>query len=168
MGIGIVPYSPIGRGFFGGRGVTEQVAAESNLVLTQFTSNTIAWPASVNRFLSSLTHLLWLCQHGHPRFAAENLEKNKQIYLKMEELANKHQCSPAQLALAWVLHQGDDVVPIPGVTFYFHSLVIVSNSVFRLMVHSVGPKMHFSDAINCIHFQRKVKSYSQIIIIGNI
>jgi len=117
LGIGVVPYSPIGRGFFGGRGVTEQVSAESNLVLTQFTSNTIAWPASVNRFLSSLTHLLWLCQHGHPRFAAENLEKNKQIYLKMEELANKHQCSPAQLALAWVLHQGDDVVPIPGATF---------------------------------------------------
>ncbi|PUZ55809.1 hypothetical protein GQ55_5G241600 [Panicum hallii var. hallii] len=85
LGIGIVPYSPIGRGFFGGRGVTEQVAAESNL-------------------------------HGHPRFAAENLEKNKQIYLKMEELANKHQCSPAQLALAWVLHQGVDVVPIPGTT----------------------------------------------------
>ena len=157
LGIGVVPYSPIGRGFFGGRGVTEQVSAESNLVLTQFTSNTIAWPASVNRFLSSLTHLLWLCQHGHPRFAAENLEKNKQIYLKMEELANKHQCSPAQLALAWVLHQGDDVVPIPGVTFYFHSLVIGSNSVFRLMVPSVGPKMHFSDAISCIHFQRKVK-----------
>ncbi|WVZ69678.1 hypothetical protein U9M48_018426 [Paspalum notatum var. saurae] len=85
LGIGIVPYSPIGRGFFGGRGVTEQVAAESSL-------------------------------HGHPRFAAENLEKNKQIYLRMEELANKHRCSPAQLALAWVLHQGDDVVPIPGTT----------------------------------------------------
>jgi aryl-alcohol dehydrogenase-like predicted oxidoreductase len=34
----------------------------------------------------------------------------------MEEQANKHHCSPAQLALAWVLHQGDDVVPIPGVT----------------------------------------------------
>ncbi|CAL4962616.1 unnamed protein product [Urochloa decumbens] len=85
LSIGIVPYSPIGRGFFGGRGVTEQVSAESSL-------------------------------HGHPRFAAENLEKNKQVYLKMEELANKHQCSPAQLALAWVLHQGDDVVPIPGTT----------------------------------------------------
>uniref|UniRef100_K3XQX2 NADP-dependent oxidoreductase domain-containing protein n=1 Tax=Setaria italica TaxID=4555 RepID=K3XQX2_SETIT len=53
--------------------------------------------------------------HGLPRFAAENLEKNKQIYLKVEELANKHHCSPAQLALAWVLHQGDDVIPIPGV-----------------------------------------------------
>ncbi|WVZ69647.1 hypothetical protein U9M48_018404 [Paspalum notatum var. saurae] len=87
LGIGIVPYSPIGRGFFGGRGVTEQVSAESNLHRS--------------------------CQHGHPRFAAENLEKNKQIYLRMEELANKHRCSPAQLALAWVLHQGDDIVPIP-------------------------------------------------------
>ncbi|XP_066309133.1 probable aldo-keto reductase 1 [Miscanthus floridulus] len=85
LGIGIVPYSPIGRGFFGGRGVKEQVSAESVL-------------------------------HGHPRFAAENLERNKQIYLRMEELANKHHCNPAQLALAWVLHQGDDVVPIPGTT----------------------------------------------------
>jgi len=69
-----------------------------------------------NLFLSSLTELTLTCQHGIPRFAPENLEKNKQIYLRMEELANKHQCSPTQLALAWVLHQGDDVVPIPGVT----------------------------------------------------
>ncbi|WVZ54074.1 hypothetical protein U9M48_004938 [Paspalum notatum var. saurae] len=87
----IVPLcSPLGRGFFGGRGVTEQVSAESVL------------------------H--WSCQNIHPRFAPENLEKNKQIYQRMEELANKHRCSPAQLALAWVLHQGDDVVPIPGTT----------------------------------------------------
>ncbi|OEL30549.1 putative aldo-keto reductase 1 [Dichanthelium oligosanthes] len=85
LGIGIVPYSPIGKGFFGGRGVTEQVSAESNL-------------------------------QRHPRFSAENLEKNRQIYLKMEDLAKKHRCSPAQLALAWVLHQGHDVVPIPGTT----------------------------------------------------
>jgi aryl-alcohol dehydrogenase-like predicted oxidoreductase len=53
-------------------------------------------------------------QKGHPRFSAENLVKNKHLYLKMEELAKKHHRSPAQLALAWVLHQGDDVVPIPG------------------------------------------------------
>ncbi|TVU35909.1 hypothetical protein EJB05_17816 [Eragrostis curvula] len=85
LGFGIVPYSPIGRGFFGGRGVTQQVSDGCSL-------------------------------QKHPRFAAENLEKNKQIYLKMERLAEKHQCSPAQLALAWVLHQGDDVVPIPGTT----------------------------------------------------
>lgn len=50
----------------------------------------------------------------HPRFQGQNLDKNKQIYTRMVELADKHQCSPAQLALAWILQQGDDVVPIPG------------------------------------------------------
>ncbi|CAN0890233.1 Probable aldo-keto reductase 1 [Linum grandiflorum] len=44
----------------------------------------------------------------------ENLDKNKAIYVRIESLAKKHGCSPSQLALAWVLHQGDDVVPIPG------------------------------------------------------
>lgn len=54
------------------------------------------------------------CQALHPRFTGENLEKNKALYAKAEQLAKKHNCTPAQLALAWVLHQGDDVVPIPG------------------------------------------------------
>ncbi|XP_054795915.1 probable aldo-keto reductase 1 [Prosopis cineraria] len=85
LGIGIVPYSPVGRGFFGGRGVVETVPADS--------------------FLSS-----------HPRFQSENLEKNKKIYDRIETVARKHQCTPAQLALAWVLQQGNDVVPIPGTT----------------------------------------------------
>ncbi|KAL3728119.1 hypothetical protein ACJRO7_032812 [Eucalyptus globulus] len=71
LGIGIVPYSPVGRGFF------------------------------VER---------------HPRFQPENLEKNKVFYTRIEKLANKHDCTPIQLTLAWVLHQGDDVVPIPGTT----------------------------------------------------
>lgn len=53
-------------------------------------------------------------QKGHPRFQAENLEKNKNIYEQIESLAKKHEATPAQLALAWVLHQGEDVVPIPG------------------------------------------------------
>ncbi|TKY61366.1 aldo-keto reductase 1 [Spatholobus suberectus] len=52
----------------------------------------------------------------HPRFLAENIDKNKSIYDRIESLAKKHQCTPPQLALAWVLHQGDDVVPIPGTT----------------------------------------------------
>ncbi|RVW38080.1 putative aldo-keto reductase 1 [Vitis vinifera] len=52
----------------------------------------------------------------HPRFRRENLEKNKNLYTRIENLANKHGCTPAQLALAWVLQQGDDVVPIPGTT----------------------------------------------------
>ncbi|PON73859.1 Aldo/keto reductase/potassium channel subunit beta [Parasponia andersonii] len=85
LGIGIVPYSPLGRGFFGGKAVVESVPA--------------------NSFLAS-----------HPRFRGENLNKNKHLYERLESLAKKHQCSPAQLALAWVLRQGDDFVPIPGTT----------------------------------------------------
>ncbi|KAF3965179.1 hypothetical protein CMV_010609 [Castanea mollissima] len=83
LGIGIVPYSPLGRGFFAGKGVVENLDANSSLAL-------------------------------HPRFQGENLDKNKTIYSRIENLARKHQCSPAQLALAWVLKQGQDVAPIPG------------------------------------------------------
>ena len=50
----------------------------------------------------------------HPRFQGENLDKNKTIYSRIERLARKHQCTPAQLALAWVFKQGDDIAPIPG------------------------------------------------------
>ncbi|XVF06304.1 hypothetical protein REPUB_Repub06bG0035700 [Reevesia pubescens] len=85
LGIGIVPYSPLGRGFFGGRAVVESVPANSILAF-------------------------------HPRFQGENLDRNKNLYLQIEKLAQKHGCTPAQLALAWVLHQGDDVAPIPGTT----------------------------------------------------
>ncbi|XP_043697788.1 probable aldo-keto reductase 1 [Telopea speciosissima] len=85
LGIGIVPYSPLGRGFFGGKAVVESLPANSFLV-------------------------------SHPRFKGENFDKNKILYTRMENLAAKHRCTPAQLALAWVLYQGDDVVPIPGTT----------------------------------------------------
>ncbi|RVW38027.1 Perakine reductase, partial [Vitis vinifera] len=85
LGIGIVPYSPLGRGFFGGK------AAGENL--------------PTNSFLRS-----------NPRFQGENFEKNKLLYAKIEMLAEKHRCTPAQLALAWLFHQGDYVVPIPGTT----------------------------------------------------
>ncbi|KAJ9682338.1 hypothetical protein PVL29_018288 [Vitis rotundifolia] len=85
LGIGIVPYSPLGRGFFGGKAVDENVPA--------------------NSFLRSI-----------PRFQGENFEKNKIIYTKMEMLAEKYRCTPAQLALAWVLRRGDNVAPIPGTT----------------------------------------------------
>ncbi|KAI9185727.1 hypothetical protein LWI28_010151 [Acer negundo] len=49
-----------------------------------------------------------------PRFSGENFDKNKKLYWNLEKLAEKHECTPAQLALSWILHQGDDVVPIPG------------------------------------------------------
>ncbi|KAK8589445.1 hypothetical protein V6N13_088289 [Hibiscus sabdariffa] len=85
LGIGIVPYSPLGRGFFGGKAVVESMPASSFLKF-------------------------------HPRFQGENLDRNKNLYSQLEKLAQNHGCTPAQLALAWVLHQGDDVAPIPGTT----------------------------------------------------
>ncbi|XP_011032415.1 PREDICTED: probable aldo-keto reductase 1 isoform X1 [Populus euphratica] len=83
LGIAVVPYCPIGRGFFGGRGVVESLPADDKL-------------------------------KSHPRFTDENIEKNKVFYFRIEKLAAKRGCTPAQLALGWVLNQGDDVVPIPG------------------------------------------------------
>ena len=55
------------------------------------------------------------------------MEKNRTIYNQMESLAQKHNCLPSQLALAWVLHQGDDVVPIPGESFisYLCSRIVI-------------------------------------------
>ncbi|CAL0300741.1 unnamed protein product [Lupinus luteus] len=52
----------------------------------------------------------------HPRFSGENLEKNKLLYKRIDDLASKHVCTPSQLALAWLLHQGNDIIPIPGTT----------------------------------------------------
>ncbi|KAE8010046.1 hypothetical protein FH972_006444 [Carpinus fangiana] len=89
LGIGIVPYSPLGRGFFAGKGIVESLAANTS----SFVYKAI-----------------------HPRFQGDNLEKNKTIYTRIVSLARRHQCTPAQLALAWVLEQGDDVAPIPGTT----------------------------------------------------
>ncbi|KAL3635982.1 hypothetical protein CASFOL_020529 [Castilleja foliolosa] len=85
LGIGIVAYSPVGRGFFAGKKAVESIPQESNL-------------------------------NFHPRFTGENWGKNKAIYFRLEQLAKKHNCTPAQLALSWVVHQGADIVPIPGTT----------------------------------------------------
>lgn len=51
-----------------------------------------------------------------PRFKPENVEHNKHIFERVSEIAARKGCTPAQLALAWVHHQGDDVCPIPGTT----------------------------------------------------
>ncbi|KAF8093320.1 hypothetical protein N665_0384s0007 [Sinapis alba] len=84
LGIGIVAYSPLGRGFF---------AAGTKL----------AENLEDNDY-----------RKGLPRFQEENLNHNKILYEKVEAMARKKSCTPAQLALAWVHHQGDDVCPIPG------------------------------------------------------
>ncbi|XP_050225440.1 perakine reductase-like isoform X2 [Mercurialis annua] len=86
LGIGMVAYSPLGVGFFAGKAVVESLPAGS--------------------FLAQV----------HPRFKQENIEKNKVLYIRLADLSKKHGCTPPQLALAWLLHQGDDIVPIPGTT----------------------------------------------------
>ncbi|CAI9263428.1 unnamed protein product [Lactuca saligna] len=84
LGIGIVPYSPIGRGFLAvGPKVVE------NMIEGDF-------------------------RKLYPRF--QNLEQNKTVFERVKEMAASKGCTPAQLALAWVHHQGSDVVPIPGTT----------------------------------------------------
>jgi aryl-alcohol dehydrogenase-like predicted oxidoreductase len=84
LGIGFVAYSPLGRGFLSGR----------------FTSPDELAPDDFRR-------------HG-PRFTGANLEQNLQLAAKVREIAEEKGCTPGQLALAWVLAQGQDMVPIPG------------------------------------------------------
>ena len=84
LGIGFVAYSPLGRGFLTGR-------------FTKFED----LPADDSR-------RLW------PRFQGENFQKNIDLVRRVEKIAKEKRCKPAQLALAWVLAQGKDIVPIPG------------------------------------------------------
>jgi len=84
VGIGFVPYSPLGRGFLTGR-----FQKPEDLPADDYRRN-------------------------HPRFQGENFRKNLDLVKKVEEIAREKGCTPGQLALAWVLAQGKDVVPIPG------------------------------------------------------
>ena len=84
LGIGLVAYSPLGRGFLTG----------------------------AIRRVEDLADDDW--RRSNPRFAGENLERNLALVARVERLAADKGCTPAQLALAWVLAQGPDVVPIPG------------------------------------------------------
>ncbi|XP_042515737.1 probable aldo-keto reductase 2 [Macadamia integrifolia] len=86
LGIGIVAYSPLGRGFL-----------SSRLKLIE------SLPTNDSR-------------KNHPRFQPENVEHNKRIFEQVNEIATRKGCTPGQLALAWVHHQGSDVCPIPGTT----------------------------------------------------
>lgn len=84
LGIGFVPYSPLGRGFLSGRFKTPDDIPTDDY----------------RRFT--------------PRFQGENFYKNLQLVEKIKEIATQKGATPGQLALAWVLAQGDDIVPIPG------------------------------------------------------
>jgi aryl-alcohol dehydrogenase-like predicted oxidoreductase len=84
LGIGFIPYAPLGRGFLTG-------AYKS---IEDFRSDDF--------------------RRNSPRFQGENFEKNLELVRHIERLATEKGCTPSQLALAWVLAQGDDMVPIPG------------------------------------------------------
>ncbi len=84
LGIGFVAYSPLGRGFLTGRFKT----------LDDLEANDF--------------------RRRSPRFQGENFRKNLDVVARIEEIAREKSITPSQLALAWVLHRGEDIVPIPG------------------------------------------------------
>ena len=84
LGIGFVAYSPLGRGF-----LTGQIRKPTDLAADDW-------------------------RHSSPRFQGENFQLNLDLVTTIEELAEKKKVKASQLALAWVLAQGDDIVPIPG------------------------------------------------------
>ncbi|NMM25888.1 MAG: aldo/keto reductase [Glaciimonas sp.] len=84
LGIGFVPYSPLGRGFLTGTITRPDQFPEDDY------------------------------RRASPRFQGENFTKNMALVAKVKEIATRKGCTPGQLALTWVLAQGDDIVPIPG------------------------------------------------------
>ena len=84
LGIGFVPYSPLGRGFLTGKIQKPEDLSEDDYRRTT------------------------------PRFQGDNFQRNLDLVKRVEEIAREKRCTPAQLALAWVLAQGNDIVPIPG------------------------------------------------------
>ncbi|MBV9098949.1 MAG: aldo/keto reductase, partial [Frankiaceae bacterium] len=84
LGIGFVAYSPLGRGF-----LTGQITSPDDLEEGDF-------------------------RRHNPRFQGENFKRNLDLVDKVREIAAEKECTPGQLALAWLLARGDDVVPIPG------------------------------------------------------
>ena len=84
LGIGFVAYSPLGRGFLTGRFRTFEDLPEDDY------------------------------RRNSPRFQGGNFQKNLDLVERVEEIARRKRCTPAQLALAWLLAQGEDIVPIPG------------------------------------------------------
>ncbi len=84
LGIGFVPYSPLGRGF-----LTGQITSRDDLAADDYRRN-------------------------DPRYSDENFARNMEMVAVVKAIADTHGASPAQVALAWLLAQGDDIVPIPG------------------------------------------------------
>jgi aryl-alcohol dehydrogenase-like predicted oxidoreductase len=90
LGIGFVPYSPLGRGF-----LTAEIKSVDSLAPNDW-------------------------RRTNPRFEGENFQRNLKLVARIEEISAAKKCTPSQLALAWVLAQGKDIVPIPGTTKRSH------------------------------------------------
>jgi aryl-alcohol dehydrogenase-like predicted oxidoreductase len=84
LGVGIVPYAPIGRGLLAGALTSPEDLADDDF------------------------------RRHHPRFSGANLDRNLELVARVRDMAAEVGCTPVQLALAWVLAQGEDVAPIPG------------------------------------------------------
>ncbi|MGH3026289.1 MAG: aldo/keto reductase, partial [Gaiellaceae bacterium] len=84
LGIGLVAYSPLGRGF-----LTGEIRSFDDLAPDDF-------------------------RRHNPRFQGENFARNLELVERVREIAREKDCTPGQLALAWVMAQSDDIVPIPG------------------------------------------------------
>ena len=116
LDIGFVAYSPLGRGF-----LTGKIKRVEDLADDDFRKN-------------------------HPRFQGENFQRNLDLVARVEEIAKEHECTAAQLALAWLLAQGDDIVPIPGtrhpqrVEENWHALDIVLSENDLRRIDAAAPK----------------------------
>ena len=105
LGIGLIAYSPLGRGFLGGRFQKSDELSEKD----------------------------W--RRGHPRFQGDNFDKNMAMVERVKAVAAQKGCTPAQLALAWLLTRGQEVVPIPG-----------TSSVERLEENAAAVDIQLSDS----------------------
>lgn len=120
LGIGFVPYSPLGRGFLTGKIKKREDLPEDDY------------------------------RHTTPRFQGENFQRNLDLVERVGEIAREKRCTPAQLALAWVLAQGDDIVPIPGTKRRKYlqenvgALDIILTSVDLARIEEVAPKHAFA------------------------
>jgi aryl-alcohol dehydrogenase-like predicted oxidoreductase len=120
LGIGFVPYSPLGRGFLTGKIKIREDLPEDDY------------------------------RHTTPRFQDENFQRNLDLVERVSEIAREKRCTPAQLALAWLLAQGDDIVPIPGTKRRKYlqenvgALDIILTSVDLARIEEVAPKHAFA------------------------
>ena len=106
LGIGFVAYSPLGRGF-----LTGQFKTFDDLAPDDYRRNS-------------------------PRFQGENFQKNLDLVRRVDEIAKEKGCKPSQLALAWVLAQGEDIVPIPAL-----SVVSISKRTWAPLIWSLHPRI---------------------------